>query len=125
MNNGWNIYSEEIIVDVPDSVEGALMDSLLLYRRMQERDRREIDLLTHALDSNFAIQAVLRQQLSQLYALKDSLVATNDLYQQELQEKNRLMSAHICPLSVSQPPDEEPPAEPPPDAAALRSRIMC
>lgn len=95
MNNGWNIYSEEIIVDVPDSVEGALMDSLLLYRRMQERDRREIDQLARALDSNIAIQTLLRQQLSQLAALKDSLVATNDLYQQELQEKNRLMSEQV------------------------------
>ena len=96
LDRGWNIFSDETTVEpVADSMDGALMDSLLLYRRMQERDRREIDLLTHALDSNFAIQAVLRQQLSQLSALKDSLVATNDLYQQELQEKNRLMSEQV------------------------------
>lgn len=63
-------------------------DSLLLYRQ-------EIEDLTRVLDSNQVVLATLRHRMRDLIMLKDSLISINDLYQKELQEKNRLMSEQV------------------------------
>ena len=64
-------------MDIPDSLD---------YYRGQVLE------LSRLLDSNQVLQANLRRRLHDLVSLKDSLIAMNDLYQNELQEKNRLMN---------------------------------
>ncbi len=75
--------------------DDSLRDSLVIYREMQLRDKQQIDRLTKELDSSYVLQASLRQRLRDLVMLKDSLIAANDLYQKELQEKNRLMGDQV------------------------------
>lgn len=57
--------------------------------------RRQVEVLNQRLDSSFMAQASLRRRMRELILLKDSLVYLNDLYQRELQEKNRLMSEQV------------------------------
>ena len=65
-----------------------LPDSLSLYRE-------QIELLTRQIDSSQVLQAAMRQRMRDLVMLKDSLIAANDLYQKELQEKNRLLTEQM------------------------------
>ncbi len=51
----------------------------------------QFDALTSRLDSNEVLLATLRRRMNDLEMLKDSLIAANDLFQRQLQEKNRLM----------------------------------
>lgn len=53
--------------------------------------RRYVDDLQRQLDSNQVRLAAMHHRFRDLMMLKDSLIAMNDLYQAELQEKNRLM----------------------------------
>lgn len=55
----------------------------------------QVESLMRRLDSTHVSQANLRHRMRELVALKDSLVYLNDLYQKELQEKNRLMSEQV------------------------------
>lgn len=64
------------VVVPPDSV------SLLMQR---------VDDLTRQLDSNQLRLATMHSRMRDLIMLKDSLIAMNDLYQKELDEKSRLM----------------------------------
>lgn len=57
--------------------------------------RGQVEILNQRLDSAFMAQASLRRRMRELILLKDSLVYLNDLYQKELQEKNRLMSEQV------------------------------
>ncbi len=63
-------------------------DSTRLYRE-------QIELLNKHIDSNQVLQASMRKHLRELVMLKDSLIAANDLYQKELQEKNRLLTEQM------------------------------
>ena len=51
----------------------------------------QLEALNSRLDSNEALLATLRRRMNDLVMLKDSLIAANDLFQRQLQEKNRLM----------------------------------
>ena len=51
----------------------------------------QVDMLNSRLDSNEVLLATLRRRMNDLVMLKDSLIAANDLFQRQLQEKNRLM----------------------------------
>lgn len=64
-------------------------DSILIYRNMVEG-------LSRRLDSNHVLLAELRGRLRNLVILKDSLIATNDLYQKEVAEKNRLVGEQMA-----------------------------
>ena len=72
---------------VDDSIP--TVDSLALLRG-------EINMLTQRLDSSHVVQATMRRRMRELIALKDSLVYLNDLYQNELQDKNRLMTEQVA-----------------------------
>ena len=90
--------TDDSIPQRPDSLATAsdfLADSLDHYRRMRQQDMAEIDRLSRLLDSNVAAQVALRQRMRDLVMLKDSLIAANDLYQKELQEKNTLMGNQV------------------------------
>ena len=50
-----------------------------------------LEALNSRLDSNEVLLATLRRRMNDLVMLKDSLIAANDLFQRQLQEKNRLM----------------------------------
>jgi len=63
-------------------------DSIAIYRE-------QIELLTRQIDSNQVLQATMRHRVRDLVMLKDSLIAANDLYQKELQEKNRLLTEQM------------------------------
>ena len=65
--------------------EDDLPDSLQIYRE-------QVAVLTSRLDSNDVVLATLRRHMRDLIMLKDSLISSNDLFQKELQEKNRLMA---------------------------------
>ena len=54
--------------------------------------RMRVDELSRQLDSNQLRLATMHSRMRDLVMLKDSLIAMNDSYQTELQEKNRLMS---------------------------------
>lgn len=73
-----NVYSHK--VDLHDTV-----DSL----------RNQISILTRQLDSAQVLHMQLRHRMHDLVALKDSLIAANDLYQRELNEKNKLMTDQV------------------------------
>ena len=64
-------------------------DSLAIYRS-------QVESLNRRLDSNHVLQAELRNRLHNLIILKDSLIASNDLYQKEVQEKNKLVSEQMA-----------------------------
>lgn len=51
----------------------------------------QLESLNSRLDSNEVLLATLRRRMNDLVMLKDSLIAANDLFQRQLQEKNRLM----------------------------------
>jgi hypothetical protein len=51
----------------------------------------QLEALNSRLDSNEVLLATLRRRMNDLVMLKDSLIAANDLFQRQLQEKNRLM----------------------------------
>lgn len=57
--------------------------------------RERVEALNRSLDSTQVAQAAIRHRMRELIALKDSLVYLNDLYQKELQEKNRLMGEQV------------------------------
>lgn len=57
--------------------------------------REQVEVLSRRLDSMHVNQATMRHRMRELVALKDSLVYLNDLYQKELQEKNRLMTEQV------------------------------
>lgn len=59
-------------------------DSLRMYRE-------QVELLTSQLDSSDVVLATLHRRMRDLVMLKDSLISANDLFQRELQDKNRLM----------------------------------
>lgn len=61
-----------------------LRDSIQMYRE-------QVELLTKQLDTNDVLLATLRRRMRDLVMLKDSLIAANDLFQKELQAKNKLM----------------------------------
>lgn len=51
----------------------------------------QLEALNSRLDSNEVLLVTLRRRMNDLVMLKDSLIAANDLFQRQLQEKNRLM----------------------------------
>ncbi len=57
--------------------------------------REQVELLTRQADSNQVLLETLRRRMRDLVMLKDSLIAANDLYQKELQEKNRLLTEQM------------------------------
>lgn len=75
-----------VAISVYDSIDD--VDSLAILRN-------RVETLTRRLDSTHVAQATLRNRMRDLVALKDSLVYLNDLYQSELQDKNRLMSEQV------------------------------
>lgn len=84
---GQEVEPEEASVDAPDTVE-------LL--------RTQVGLLSRQLDSMLAVQSALRTSMRELVLLKDSLVISNDLYQQQLQEKNRLMGEQVAAMQAKE-----------------------
>lgn len=72
-----------------DSIAPDNPDSVAIYRTRVEE-------LSRLLDSNQILQTELRGRLRNLVMLKDSLIAINDLYQREVQEKDRLMSEQMA-----------------------------
>ena len=84
-------YGTPLANDVNDSI----VDSMDYYRAMLRADSEEIDRLSRLLDSSVVQQASMRRSIRSLIMLKDSLIAANDLYQKELQEKNQLMSDQV------------------------------
>lgn len=72
-------------------------DSLRIQDLLRLQDsldllRTQIETLNRLNDSSQVWQATMRQRMRDLVMLKDSLIAANDLYQKELQEKNRLLT---------------------------------
>lgn len=57
--------------------------------------REQVELLTRQADSNQVLLETLRRRMRDLVMLKDSLIVANDLYQKELQEKNRLLTEQM------------------------------
>lgn len=79
-------FISPVAISVYDSIDD--VDSLAILRN-------RVEALTRRLDSTHVAQAALRNRMRELVALKDSLVYLNDLYQSELQDKNRLMSEQV------------------------------
>lgn len=79
-------FISPVAISVYDSIDD--VDSLAILRN-------RVEALTRRLDSTHVAQATLRNRMRDLVALKDSLVYLNDLYQSELQDKNRLMSEQV------------------------------
>ncbi|MCR5066070.1 MAG: hypothetical protein K6A67_09955 [Bacteroidales bacterium] len=79
-------FISPVAISVYDSIDD--VDSLAILRN-------RVEALTRRLDSTHVAQATLRNRMRELVALKDSLVYLNDLYQSELQDKNRLMSEQV------------------------------
>lgn len=71
------------------SVSDTLPDDSLHFFRLR------VSSLQQTVDSLLVMQSDLRSRMRNLVMLKDSLIAINDLYQNELQEKNRLMSEQV------------------------------
>lgn len=65
-----------------------LQDSLRFFRS-------QVDVFNRQNDSALVWMATMRQRMRDLVMLKDSLIAANDLYQKELQEKNRLLTEQM------------------------------
>lgn len=89
----YEVDTIPVLLPVADSVTDSVVvvdevDSLPIFRQ-------QLDELTRQLESDRILLAGLQQQLRDLAVLKDSLIATNDLYRQELQEKNRLMGDQV------------------------------
>lgn len=80
------IDSVEAVAETDDTIPS--VDSLSLMRV-------QLSKLINRLDSTHVVQATMRHRMRELVALKDSLVYLNELYQNELQEKNRLMSEQV------------------------------
>ncbi len=57
--------------------------------------RSQLSILTRQLDSAVVLQVEMRHRMRELVMLKDSLIAANDLYQRELNEKNDMMSNQV------------------------------
>lgn len=81
-------YNEATAIAI-DSIAPDNPDSVAIYRTRVEE-------LSRLLDSNQFLQTELRGRLRNLVMLKDSLIAINDLYQREVQEKDRLMSEQMA-----------------------------
>lgn len=81
-------YNEPAAIAI-DSIAPDNPDSVAIYRTRVEE-------LSRLLDSNQFLQNELRGRLRNLVMLKDSLIAINDLYQREVQEKDRLMSEQMA-----------------------------
>ena len=81
-------YNEPTALAI-DSIAPDNPDSVAIYRTRVEE-------LSRLLDSNHLLQTELRGRLRNLVMLKDSLIAINDLYQREVQEKDRLMSEQMA-----------------------------
>lgn len=81
-------YNEATAIAI-DSIAPDNPDSVAIYRTRVEE-------LSRLLDSNQFLQTELRGRLRNLVLLKDSLIAINDLYQREVQEKDRLMSEQMA-----------------------------
>ena len=81
-------YNEPTAIAI-DSIAPDNLDSVAIYRTRVED-------LSRLLDSNQILQNELRGRLRNLVMLKDSLIAINDLYQREVQEKDRLMSEQMA-----------------------------
>lgn len=81
-------YNEPTAIAI-DSIAPDNPDSVAIYRTRVEE-------LSRLLDSNQLLQTELRGRLRNLVMLKDSLIAINDLYQREVQEKDRLMSEQMA-----------------------------
>lgn len=81
-------YNEPTAIAI-DSIAPDNPDSVAIYRTRVEE-------LSRLLDSNQILQTELRGRLRNLVMLKDSLIAINDLYQREVQEKDRLMSEQMA-----------------------------
>lgn len=71
------------------SVSDTIPDDSLHFFRLR------VSSLQQTVDSLLVMQSDLRSRMRNLVMLKDSLIAINDLYQNELQEKNRLMSEQV------------------------------
>ena len=87
--SAWQLAEDDSITvasEVADTVPQP--DSLQMLRQ-------QVEFLNRRLDSTHVTQATLRHRMRELVSLKDSLVYLNDLYQKELQEKNRLMSEQV------------------------------
>lgn len=78
-----SLLSQEVVDTVPSAP-----DSLAIYRD-------QVEFLTRIVDSNQVLQASLRRRLRELVILKDSLISANDVFQKELEEKNRLMAEQM------------------------------
>ena len=76
----------QVVDTVPDLLPA--VDSIDLLRQ-------QVSALNQRLDSTHVAQATMRHRMRELIALKDSLVYLNDLYQKELQDKNRLMGEQV------------------------------
>lgn len=81
-------YNEPTAIAI-DSIAPDNPDSVAIYRTRVEE-------LSRLLDSNQFLQTELEGRLRNLVMLKDSLIAINDLYQREVQEKDRLMSEQMA-----------------------------
>ena len=81
-------YNEATAIAI-DSIAPDNPDSVAIYRTRVEE-------LSRLLDSNQILQTELRGRLRNLVMLKDSLIAINDLYQREVQEKDSLMSEQMA-----------------------------
>lgn len=81
-------YNEPTAIAI-DSIAPDNPDSVAIYRTRVEE-------LSRLLDSNQLLQTELKGRLRNLVMLKDSLIAINDLYQREVQEKDRLMSEQMA-----------------------------
>lgn len=73
----------------------SIADSLASCREAVSAMGENMELLVRRIDSLQQVHEALTQRLRQFVQLKDSLVSSNDLYQRELQEKNRLMSDQV------------------------------
>ena len=98
-------YSRKVKLEARLVVFLTIMLSLCVPCRAQSDDelrdsldifRVQVEQLTRQLDSNQVTEATLRGRMRGLIMLKDSLIAANDLYQKELQEKNRLLSEQMA-----------------------------
>lgn len=73
-----------VVIPCQGQSDEDLRDSLRMYRE-------QVSALTSRLDSSDVVLATLHRRMRDLVMLKDSLISANDLFQRELQEKNRLM----------------------------------
>ncbi|MCR5423868.1 MAG: hypothetical protein K6E93_03785 [Bacteroidales bacterium] len=81
--------------DSVDKVIAALNDSLYVARHRNSNDSARIASLTQELDSAYVQQARMRTRMRNLIDLKDSLIASNERYHKQLQERQELMEEQV------------------------------